>query len=150
MAGVTRPEVPIMIKRVGEPTLALRSFIHKFSSHRVPRARARERERKRERERESDETVEKAKREKERNLARQACAPCVPPSCPPRDEAACPLISTTYPDAFFFVSLRDVVTSVVLDVHTHFSDRSLYGRSRRTTRDNRMIERVDARQWKIA
>jgi hypothetical protein len=34
MAGVTRPEVPIMIKRVGEPTLALRSFIHKFNSHR--------------------------------------------------------------------------------------------------------------------
>lgn len=42
MAGVTRLEVPIMINLVGEPTLALRSFIHKFSSHRVPRARAEE------------------------------------------------------------------------------------------------------------
>lgn len=33
-----------MIKCVGEPTLALRSFIHKFNSHRVPRSRPTTRE----------------------------------------------------------------------------------------------------------
>ena len=116
MAGVTRPEVPIMIKRVGEPTLALRSFIHKFSSHRVPRTRERESERERER---ATKHGEKAKREKERTerlgrlLARQTCASFVGRLSAPFDNL---------PDAFFFFRLSPKRCNVILDVQTYFSN----------------------------
>ena len=141
MAGVTRPEVPIMIKRVGEPTLALRSFIHKFSSHRVPRTRERESERERERERRNTGRKPSGRKREPSGLAVYSHDKRARLSL-----AACPLLSTTFPMlSSSFVSPRNVVTSFLtyLFLELIYVDSS-YGR--KYPRDNRMIERVDTRR----
>ena len=92
MAGVTRLEVPIMIKRVGEPTLALRSFIHKFNSHRVPRERERERARG---ESHSDRRRRKDRLDPVHDTHASFVASRVTPSC--RDQASRPPILSVFP-----------------------------------------------------